>query len=76
MKELASQNKLTPAQVIEVAERAAASINHDPHLRMGQALMNALHAISPATYHDVTKAEEPDCFYLDHRIPAFWKFIA
>ena len=49
--------------------------NKHPYIRKGQALMNALYDRAPALYATIT-GTEADCFYVDDRIQAFYRFIA
>ena len=43
-------------------------------LRNGQALMNALHALAPQLYTEVS-GTKADCFYQDELIPEFLEFL-
>lgn len=45
-----------------------------PHLRQGQALMNALHECSKETY-DKISGTDADCFYIDAAIEKFYQHI-
>ena len=45
-----------------------------PHLRKGQALMNALHDVHLECYKSIFTTEA-DCFYVDDKIPAFWEAV-
>jgi hypothetical protein len=42
-------------------------VNRDPHLRMGQTLMNYLYEVWPAQYKRITGTKS-DCFYNDKLI--------
>jgi hypothetical protein len=46
-----------------------------PHLRQGQALMNALHEVDANMYKQIDQTDA-DCFYQDARIEKFWNIIA
>ena len=68
---------LTNLQVTEVVVKASKLMRENKDLRMGQALMNALHEVSPAFTYDIqtnaNKAVDP--FYNDAYIPNFWAFL-
>jgi len=46
-----------------------------PHLREGQALMNALFECNIKLYKQIT-GTDADCFYVDAKIQQFWSEIA
>lgn len=53
---------------------ARAGFKRNPHLRLGQACMNALADIRPEWYRLVTGTPR-DPFYQDANLPAFWDFL-
>ena len=46
-----------------------------PHLRRGQALMNALYEQSQLAYMEITNTEA-DCFYNDNNIQTFFQKVS
>lgn len=46
-----------------------------PHLREGQALMNALHEVHLECYESIFTTDA-DCFFVDDKIPAFWEAVS
>lgn len=60
--------------LVEVDALAKCMMQNGPHLRHGQALMNALHECSPETY-DKISCTDADCFYIDAAIEKFYQHI-
>jgi hypothetical protein len=58
----------------EVDTLAKHMIQKYPHLRKGQALMNALYEVNVGYYEKITTTNA-DCFYVDGNIPTFWETI-
>lgn len=61
--------------LLEVSALALHMKDENPNLRMGQALMNALHEVDVQMYSAISQTDA-DCFYVDDKIEVFYKAIS